>query len=298
MRILLIAMLFILFIPAMAATKWVGMPVPGAIIYVHPGQTDLARQTAGLINEELPRVADTLGVASAGPFPVYVFTSRIEFLTMTEPDIALQGVSFSPSGAIYVDASGQDGLSRTTLTHELTHSVINQLLGDNLARLPSWMNEGIAGHISDPVTPAQLPQVSQLIHRDGVLTIDEMEAAFHKGPYRAAAYLQSRSMMAWLEYHHPGAVKSILHDIASGAAFPASVQRETGLSPESWWQQWRQSIPTYMYWFTFLNSAVLYAPLAFIIAIIAIIRIWQRKRAAVEEVAEDEDGDEAVERQP
>jgi hypothetical protein len=136
----------------------------------------------------------------------------------------------------------------------LTHSLLDQRLGNYSGSLPRWVNEGIAGHLSDPVSPEQLDAVSQLIHRDGVLTLDELQAAFPDGPYRDAAYLQGRSMMAWLVLKHPGVLSRLLDELAAGRTFDDALQQVAGLTPEAWLAGWHRDIPAYIYWLTFLAS--------------------------------------------
>jgi len=276
----------------LAAADWVGYPAGGAVVYVRPGQERLARTLTAEVREETTRLAGALGVTTVREFPIYAYTSRVEFIRDTGRQPDLLGESLSPSGEIRLDASGSLGPVRQVLAHELTHSLLDQRLGFHISELPTWVNEGIAGHLSDPVSPSQLAGVSHMIHRDGVLSLDELEGAFPTGPFRDAAYLQSRSMIAWLEWKYPGAVRRMVDTLAAGQTFPDALHAAAGLTARAWLDKWQQSIPTILLWLTFLASPVVYTPLA-VLLIWAVLRRILRNKA--EEADEDENGDETVE---
>lgn len=274
---------------AAAASAWVGLTVPGATVYTHRGQESLARRIASLTTATLPRLGSRLGNPSPATIPIYVYTNRGEFLQDSGLTPFLEGISYSPGGLIRIDAADQpQGLPRT-LAHELTHSLLGQRLGNHLGNLPIWVNEGIAGHLSDPVSPSELPGVSQLIHRNGVLSLDEMEHAFLARSGTDAAYLQSRSMIAWLEYRHPDSLRQLLSALAAGDAFDDALQTSTGLSQQDWLLQWQADVPRWLQWLSLLSSPVLYAPLALLLVVIAVLRLRRRIAEDVEETAQEEE---------
>jgi len=252
----------------------------------------MAHRSCAIVRSELPRVADGLGLGKAGPYPIYAYTSRTEFQIAAGPRPFLEGVSYQPTGLIRIDASGPLDATRHTLAHELTHSALNQKLGSYIDSLPLWVNEGIAGDFSDPVTPGQFPAVVRIAQRDGVLPVDALTPAFTDPHSVDTAYLQSRSMVAWLVYTYPNALPLLTDYLAKGDTFATALYTATGLTPQTWWEQWQRSIPSYAYWLAILSSPVVYAPFAIILAIIAIIRIWQRKKRQEEPEEEDDEASE------
>ena len=274
-------------LPLAAAPSWVGYPAGGAVLCVRPGQERLAGELVPMTEQEISRIAGELGITQIRPFPIYAYASTVEFYrdTGTQPD--LLGQSQSPGGEIRIDVSGRQWSPRQVLAHELTHSLLNQRLGPYIARLPDWVNEGIAGHLSDPVEPDRLEGVSGLIHRDGVLSLRELDKAFPSGPYRDAAYLQSRSMISWLEWKHPGAVRRLAAAMAAGESFPQALRKAAGLAPEGWLSGWRQDVPTIFYWLAFFASPAVYSPLAAILIFIVVRRLLRRRAEAEEEEEEN-----------
>ena len=297
MRIGLIVLLLVWGCQAWAA-PWVGQRLGGVTVFVHPGQERLAAEIGARAAVEVPRVAGALGVAHPTPIPIYVYASDTEFLRDNGLDIELLGISLPPTGTIRIVVTDNRELFERTLAHECTHSLIGQRLGMFAGLLPLWVNEGLAGYLSDPVSAAEMPQVAHLVHRDGVLTLDELAVGFDRAGTREAAYLQSRSMIGWLDYHYPGAIPRILAVLATGQPFPTALRKVTGLTPADWLQQWQAGIPAILYWLTLLGSPIWYAPLALIVMIVAIIRILRKRAAANAEDDEDEEPEEAPEPAP
>jgi len=291
MRMLRIAWLLVCLAAgvSLGAADWVGYPAAGGtVVYVRPGQERRAQQLLAEVREELPRIAGKLGVAAVNPFPIYAYASRTEFYRDTGRQPDLLGQSRWPGGEIDIDASGSMGPTRQVLAHELTHSLLDQRLGLHIVSLPTWVNEGIAGHLSEPVSRSQLAGVSRMIHRDGVLSRYELERAFPSGQYRDAAYLQSRSMIAWLEWKHPGAVRRLVDEMAAGQYFDEALQAAAGLTVEDWLTGWQQDVPAIFYWLAFFASPVVYSPLALVLVWVVLRRLLRKK---AEETDEDDIGD-------
>jgi hypothetical protein len=271
---------------------WVAQTGNGITVYVPRGQAALGNTITGWANADLARIAGELGIPSPGPFPLYAYTDSVAFMRDVEIDPYLAGVSYRPSGAIRVDATRPMGELRSTVAHELTHSLIGQKLGDAAGALPTWVDEGIAGHYAQPLTSAERRVAAQLTIQ-GPLSIDELESAFASGPDRGAAYVQARAMAAWLEEQRGGALRDLLTAIAGGDSFEKALLRTTGLTPQGWLDKWRTAIPWYLTWLTLSFSPVLFAPLALLVVLVVLIRAHRRhaeERAAAEaeELAEEE----------
>jgi len=267
----------------LAASSWAGYPVEGMVLYVRPGQERVARSLLPVVREEASRIAGELGVTKIRLFPIYAYASRGEFFRDTGRQPDLLGESLSPGGEIHIDVSGSRDPPRRVLAHELAHSLLDQRLGMYGGLLPHWVNEGLAGHLSDPVSTDQLAGVSNMIHRDGVLSLSELEEAFPSGPYRDAAYLQSRSMIAWLVWQHPGAVRRMIDALADGRSFHQALRSAAGLTAEEWLARWRRSVPAIIYWLTYLSSPVVYSPLAAILIWVFIRRLLRKRAKEAEE---------------
>ncbi len=253
----------------------------------HPGDEKAAGRILNIANDETIRIAKYLQLNTMSGIKIIIFTSKGEFMAANKPDIGLMGVSYGPN-TIHILYSDDYNYLQSLLAHELTHSLLAQKLGNNREAMPIWLNEGIAGYLSDPVAPDALKGVSELMGGTGVLTIEQMVDAFEnsKGNINAA-YIQARSMTAWMEYNHPNALIKILTKLSAGTTFNSALKSETSLTVNSWLFWWKSNVPAIEYFFSFLNSPAAFAPLAFFVVIVVIIRKLRKKKEEEEEEEEE-----------
>lgn len=249
----------------------------------HPGDVKSARVMINIANDETVRIAKYLQMNTMSSIRIILFSSKGEFMAANKPDIGLMGVSYG-ANTIHILYTDDFNSNKSVLAHELTHSLLAQKLGNKRDSLPTWLNEGIAGYLSDPIAPTALKDVSELIGGTGVLTVEQMADAFdnRKGNVNAA-YVQARSMTAWMEYSHPGALIKVITKISAGADFNTALKQETGLSINSWWFWWKSNVPAIEYFINFLNSPAAFAPLAFLVVIVALIRKLRKRKEDEEE---------------
>jgi len=286
-KIILLLLIFAFIqVPAMKWTQTESQSLPLAVLF-HPGEEKSARVLINVANDETLRIAKYLQLNTMSGIRIILFTSKGEFMAANKPDIGLMGVSHGPN-SIHVLYSDDYNSNKSVLAHELTHSLLAQKLGNNRDSLPIWLNEGIAGYLSDPVAPTALKDVSELIGGTGVLTVQQMIDAFDNGKGNInAAYLQARSMTAWMEYNHPGALIKIISKISTGSTFDAALKSETVLTVNGWWFWWKSNVPPIEYFFSFMNSPAAFAPLAILVVIAVIIRKLRRKKEEEEEEEEE-----------
>ncbi len=285
MRPLLLLALILAVLPLRAA-EWTAHRAPGVVIFTQGENPALAETLLAMAARDLPRIGGALGLAHPGPFPVFAYTNRSDFYRDAGKNPYLEGVSYQPSGLIRIDAAEPAWSLGPTFAHELTHSILNQRLGENIDRLPTWVNEGLAGHFSEPLSPDQYRMIAQLIHRNGVLSLAELRYAFENPALTDAAYVQSRAMMAWLELNYPGALRRLIDNLAHDMPFDEALYQATGLTTQAWWQGWQQQVPGYLYWLILLNSPVAYAPIALLFILFAALRLRRRAQERAEAEAE------------
>lgn len=287
MRVVLLAILLCCLRP-LAAVTWEPYHAGPVTVYAPAGHTALADMMAGMVAEELPRLARSLDFTMVRPFPVYVYTDQVAFYRDASPTPNLAGVSYRPSGLIRLDASGRGDPLRRTLAHEMTHTLLMQRLGMNISDLPAWVNEGIAEYLASPLDGRARSGAAQTVPRDGVLSLAELEGAFADLDGNHAAYQQSRAMVAWLEERHPGAIRRLLAHLAAGDSFVIALQGAGDITPQEWWQQWRQSVPAWVYWLPLLGSPLLYGLLGLLLVVVVMLRLLRRRD---DDTADDEDGE-------
>lgn len=290
MRLLLWLFLLIFLAQPVFSADWVAYEYPTAKIFVRSGEARIAREIATMSENESARMAHFLQLKSLSPFVIYGYTNRVDFMREVGPHVNLLGVSYQPSGVIRLDVSETMQGTRHILAHEITHTILTQKIGLYAGNLPTWANEGIAGLLAEPLDKLQLRGVARSSHFSGILSIEAMERAFReRNNNNDIAYQQSRSMMAWLEWRHPGAVARLVDEIARGYTFPAALSNACDISEDRWLRDWQKGIPSYYWLFNILSSPVLFAPLGILLALFAIRKIRRKRREGEEDsVAENE----------
>ena len=287
LRAFVLALLCYLSLTPLMARPWVSHQSTFATINTRLGEEPLAKSLLPVVDRESLRVANAIGLDSIKRFPIFFYTSHAEFMRDAGLNPELLGVSYSPSGLIRVDATNMRGSVETILAHEITHTLLYQRLGIHAGELPTWVNEGIAGYLSEPISRDMLPYYAHRQHARGMQSIEQMEQAFAGRQSTDAAYLQSASMIAWLEYRYPGSLQNILSRMDMGDSFYQALGDVTELTPEGWLARWKSGIPEFEMWLSLAGSPVVFAPMAILVIIVVLLR--GRKHDDEEEEEEDEE---------
>ncbi|MGH2523123.1 MAG: peptidase MA family metallohydrolase [Anaerolineales bacterium] len=138
---------------------------------------------------------------------------------------------------------GELNLGRT-IPHELTHLLIYQATGENYARVPSWLNEGLAvlnQAQPDPDFPAALSAA-----REGgtLLSLSRLCAPFPADVAQAQlAYAESESIVRYIrDQHGSKSFANLLRAYADGASCEAGVERGLGISLDELEQAWLREV--------------------------------------------------------
>jgi len=111
--------------------------------------------------------------------------------------------------------------------HEMTHAVLNDSIGGEAsARVPHWVQEGLAQYVSGEGEP-RIVRVTQHLRRSQVQVL----LCDLNGPYSAQAYPQYYLAIQDLyEKHSSNAVQALVRDLIAGQDASHAVEDATGLS--------------------------------------------------------------------
>ena len=189
-----------------------------------------AMETAADFEEQV------LGQARRSPVSVVLYT-RDEFATHLGARTAQAAAGLYFEDAMRInDAAQLTDDTRATLVHEYTHAVVDEVCDHRMARLPTWLNEGIAEYVEwrfqgreDPVFPIRvelrseveghrLPKLAQLRH--GQLLGSDSPAV---------RYAQSAvAVRLLLEQGGPAKLLGMIAQVCRGTGFDAALQATYG----------------------------------------------------------------------
>ena len=181
---------------------------------------------------------------------------------------------------------------RPVLKHEYAHLLLHRHIP--AGRLPRWLDEGIAQHLSDGLSEV-LPGQRQLLlgealAADRVIPLAVLAERFPGDEFGLQlAYEQSRSVIGYMARRYgEGVIKDLLAHLAAGGSIEASVGAVSGISLSRLETDWRQQQTSPLAWLARMAGQIYWALffLAALATLLGFVRLQRRRRNYVDE--EDE----------
>lgn len=217
-------------------------------IRYEPGAENLARAVAVALPAAVARVEERQSAPFKTSFRVYVCASHESFTSHIGEPVSspvrgiafLQDIWISPTAFAF---HGKD-THRETLTHELSHLHLGQVLGwwHRTSKVPSWFQEGLANWVADTGDE----QVSQREVRAAIRSGDRIvleESGHLPFPTRPDSYgmtwpmfhMQSRLFVEYLRSRDANAFRGFVAAVVRGAEFRSAFNDNFGASlPDVW----------------------------------------------------------------
>lgn len=270
------------------------------VVHYDPSDPFLAKLMARAASEHLLRVSASLGhqVEKDQPFRLYVFPTHLGFIDAggLETQRFTVGIA-STDDSISVDASGVFAPASEVLAHEVTHAVIFRILGPNVARLPLWMNEGLAKYHSEEFTTEDDHLISDAA-ADGLLIPLASLASSFPQDRAGLAYAESSSAVRYMiEEYGKTAPRLLLREMARGRSFDQAMVEATGMTGDQFARAWYNHT-TERYWMVRVTRIAMGAVSA-LMAVLAVAAFIVRRRQKIEAARrwEREEFEESLRRQ-
>ena len=173
---------------------------------------------------------------------------------------------------------------RTTLKHELCHLVLHRHI--ERARLPTWLDEGIAQWTSDGIAEIIMDRKRSVLREatlsGSYLSMLELTDGFpRERTSLMLAYEESRSFIEYIsrEFGTDG-IRDMLGCLSAGDTVDEAMERSLSISLDALERKWHHQLRRKTTWFSYL-SAHLYGILFFLAALITIggfIRLMIKKK--------------------
>lgn len=126
--------------------QWREVRVGELVVLYHDRSEDAVRRVAADVYAQVASVKDLLGVEAARPVKAVILNDALEsrrtFPLVSEA--ATRGHIFGGFAFGDYDLFVLVGLWRDGMVHEMTHLLMGQALDSPLAKVPAWLNEGLA----------------------------------------------------------------------------------------------------------------------------------------------------------
>jgi len=196
------------------------------------------------VNERLSAVKSLLGIENASAMKAVVLNNS------REAEHGFPTVSAaSKQGHIYGGFAFGDfdivvlvGLTADRMVHEATHLLLDETVGSPLARLPAWLNEGLAMYFETDTRGRETNVADAALH-DSLMGLRSMNSVPGKPDDVRLFYAQSWSLVRYLvDRLGPEHIPSLLAAINSGSPIDEAVQQVYDESLEDLEEQWKAEV--------------------------------------------------------
>ncbi|MBI2844515.1 MAG: hypothetical protein HYX78_14055 [Armatimonadetes bacterium] len=190
----------------------------------------------------LAEIGDKLGLEEppGSLIPVFLYRNQGEFKRGTDTESRGEVLGLASSrGYIELDVSGIFAPAEQVAGHEIVHIVIFRILGPNRSKLPLWMNEGMAKHLTNDFDAVDRTVLADAITKGRLIPLSSLEHSFPTGDAETLAYAEATSAVRYfVDSHGEAALGRLLHAIAHSGSFDAAMREVTGASADRFAARW------------------------------------------------------------
>ena len=266
---------------------WQRLDADGFELVWHDRRKEVVEAAAREVSRGLLPIIELLGPLSSHPKRAVIVNDRREadrafpLVSQAATDGKLFGGFAYPDYDLFI----LSGLSVDAMLHEMTHLLLDDAVGSPSARVPAWLNEGLAMYF-ERGSGGRAAAVSDAARRGTLLTLRNMGAVPGEPSAVRVFYAQSWSVVNYIAGTFGTArLTELLSAINSGQRIEQAIQTTYGLSIDELQAQWRAGIVTGPSFTqivdpgTFGTSLILAGAMLFALAAVA-IRWIRRSRTA------------------
>lgn len=207
----------------------------------HDISLDRVQRVAASVVQRLNDIKDAYGLGGLPPMKAVILNSQREaangFPFISEA--ASQGHLYGGFAFREYDLFVLAGLDEDAMVHEGAHLLMAEAVGSPLARVPAWLNEGLATYFESNTRGRQ--ETAERAVRNGTfLSLRNMNAVPGQPARVILFYAQSWSVVShMIETYGTGHMASLLETINSGDQVDEAVQQVYGLSLDELESEWK-----------------------------------------------------------
>ncbi|NPV07240.1 MAG: hypothetical protein HPY83_04660 [Anaerolineae bacterium] len=212
--------------------RWEAINEGDLAVYFYQDRS-LAERVLRAGMEAVERIADGTGMTPARPVRIYIYASRRDMAAAIPSrseafDTRTVTLGMSMGADALVLLGTDSGLLQTT-AHELSHAIIHQRTDSPFARLPRWLDEGLAMYAEGELPRDNARALERAIREGNLLSLRSMTS--YPGDARLVDlfYGQAYSIVAYMiEQHDAAKMKELLALLAEGVPVNEALQEAYG----------------------------------------------------------------------
>ncbi len=230
-------------------------------VLYYAGDVAYAQSALSVARAALARINKELAAPLPPRVDVYLYASLDDLQSalllagrdwqggQARPDLGVVLVAIPP---------GQEALAqmKRDIPHELTHLLVYQATGPGYARVPRWLDEGLASANEELAQPAYQLALEAAFRNNQLMSLETLCAPFPADAGLAQlAYAQSQSFVQFLRNRDPDAIRRLLGAYAGGATCSGGVEQATGSTLGALELAWRGTLGPQGAWVALIDSA-------------------------------------------
>lgn len=230
-----------------------GQSLEGQRVVVHwyDGDATFGSLALDVADRAVDRIREVIDptLALSEPFDLYLYASEADLspaLPATGREWVVGQAYPELRVALAVIPPGTESAStmRWLVPHELTHLLLYEAMGSRYARLPPWLNEGLAVASEQIPDPDEELVLSRAFHSDQLLSLDALCYSFpRQGDQVRLAYTQSASVVRFIQQNYGrSAIGELVAAYRDDLSCRGGVRRALGISLGNLESQWRESL--------------------------------------------------------
>ena len=220
---------------------WQTFRQDGLIVLWHNRPENEVKEVARDVNERLGAIRELLGLENTKPMKAVILNSRSE-ASRSFPVVsaaATQGHLYGGFAFGELDVFVLVGLDRNGMIHEMTHLLIDEAVDSPLARIPAWLNEGLAMYFESG-SGGRKAIVSRAASRGDLIPLRSMGAVPGIPSDVRLFYAQAWSLVDYMMASRgQESMTALLGAINSGRSIEAAILVTHGISLEGLEREWR-----------------------------------------------------------
>lgn len=219
---------------------------PNAVVHWYAGDAAYAQSALDVATRSLARIGQELNVTSPSPLHLYLYASTDDLHGALLPRQRewIGGEAFPELNALLIAVPPTEGYTlfmRRIIPHEITHILLYHATGGAVARVPPWLNEGLATVNEELPDPEAALVLQDALQEDRPLPLDGLCGTFPSDAEQARlAYAQSASLVRFVrDFYGEQAIAGLVSAHADGMSCRGAVDRVLGLSLEQLDSNWR-----------------------------------------------------------
>jgi hypothetical protein len=225
---------------------WRNLTEGKVTIYWYEGDDSFARELMSAAQQALKRLAEDTGAHPEKPVELYIYASTSDLRgAMVYPQEWWGGVTFTRYSIISIGIAPSDiNWGKTTIAHELTHLVINQMTLNPYNSPPTWLDEGLAMYTEGGLELAYTLYLNQAIAEGRLISVQSLSSPFSAYAEEATlSYAQSYSLVEFLiTTYGQRKMLELLDAFREGSSYDGALERVYGFDMDGLDSLWREYV--------------------------------------------------------